>query len=280
MGNGLAELVRLWEEACVAQSGAAVFAAETDAPPPGTQWLPYVRLELPLRGRHVVTVGRAGEPVEVTVRPGGVLYSLPGVWWRKTWRERQRFVGVVCWPDYTRFLYARTPGGGVRPGGPALYHHVYRVRPAGLSHLLLSINALVAAGQEGVAGSLLPTLLTLLTAELKVAVAPRRGKAGHTWQAMRVWLEENLHGRVTRNDLAREFRLHPNHVSRLFRQQGGMSLSGYLARARIERACHLLSNPRLTVAEVAAQCGFSGSKHFIHVFRQQTGTTPGRYRRL
>lgn len=46
---------------------------------------------------------------------------------------------------------------------------------------------------------------------------------------------------------------------------------------RMEKACDLLKEGRLSVAEIAEQSGFQTSSYFITVFRKTFGMTPGKY---
>jgi len=48
---------------------------------------------------------------------------------------------------------------------------------------------------------------------------------------------------------------------------------------RIERARELLSNPALSLTDIALDCGFSSHSHMTRVFRQFLGVTPSEYRR-
>ena len=46
---------------------------------------------------------------------------------------------------------------------------------------------------------------------------------------------------------------------------------------RMEKACALLKESRLTIAEIAEQTGFQTASYFITAFKKSFGTTPGRY---
>ena len=48
----------------------------------------------------------------------------------------------------------------------------------------------------------------------------------------------------------------------------------------MERAIGLLDDARLSVAEVAATCGFVDQAHFSHAFRRAHRVTPSQYRAL
>lgn len=79
-------------------------------------------------------------------------------------------------------------------------------------------------------------------------------------------------------DLAREFGVHPVHVSRTFREGLGCTLSDLLSQLRVRRACDLLSQGRWNIAEVAAQCGFADHAHLCRTFKRVTGLIPSAYR--
>lgn len=51
-----------------------------------------------------------------------------------------------------------------------------------------------------------------------------------------------------------------------------------LTRLRMERACELLASPRLSITEVALECGYGNSAHFATAFRRHMGATPSAYR--
>jgi LacI family transcriptional regulator len=66
---------------------------------------------------------------------------------------------------------------------------------------------------------------------------------------------------------------------RRFRQQLGRSPKQEQMRLRIARARELLEDTDLGIAEIGQRIGYEEAKYFIHVFKQQTGTTPLRYRK-
>ena len=73
------------------------------------------------------------------------------------------------------------------------------------------------------------------------------------------------------------------HVSRfyfckLFRKATGMTLTEYIARARVERAKSLLVDPSRRVSEVVFAAGFGSVPHFNSVFRRHVGMAPTAYR--
>jgi AraC family transcriptional regulator len=66
---------------------------------------------------------------------------------------------------------------------------------------------------------------------------------------------------------------------RAFRQTTGMPPHRWLRQFRVERAQALLFGSRLSLAQIAYDCGFSDQSHFTRVFTAAIGITPGLWRR-
>lgn len=73
--------------------------------------------------------------------------------------------------------------------------------------------------------------------------------------------------------------VHPAHVSRLFRQCFGTSITLFTQSCAVKRALQLLYSD-FSLADVAATGGFYDQSHMGRVFRRCTGFTPGDYKRL
>lgn len=84
---------------------------------------------------------------------------------------------------------------------------------------------------------------------------------------------------VTMGGIARKAFLSPKYFSRLFKQKTGQTLTAFLQRERIKKACHLLQSTDLTIQEIIYRCGYRDSKFFYQLFRKTTGLTPAGYRR-
>ena len=84
--------------------------------------------------------------------------------------------------------------------------------------------------------------------------------------------------RLTLDELSREVRVHPVHLSRVFRRFKGEGIGEYVHRLRARSACGLLLNPEMTLADISLATGFSDQSHFTRAFRKITGTTPKAFR--
>ena len=70
----------------------------------------------------------------------------------------------------------------------------------------------------------------------------------------------------------------PFHFARLFKSTTGLPPHRFVLRARVDHARALLTDPTLSIQQVAQVVGFRTPSHFTAVFRRVTGTTPRAYR--
>jgi AraC-like DNA-binding protein len=79
--------------------------------------------------------------------------------------------------------------------------------------------------------------------------------------------------------LARAARLSPSHLSRIFKEQTGVSISRFRNQQRLQRFLRLYGRGRRTGALAAAlEAGFGSYAQFYRVFREQTGRSPSALR--
>lgn len=71
--------------------------------------------------------------------------------------------------------------------------------------------------------------------------------------------------------------LHPSYLSRIFKEETGMTFSEYVNRVRIDASRKLLESGRYSVKQVSVQVGFSTYNYFFKVFKEWTGMTPQAY---
>ena len=67
-------------------------------------------------------------------------------------------------------------------------------------------------------------------------------------------------------------------VTRLFKQNLGVSISDYIREKKIEKAQNLLRFSDFTYVEIANYLSFSSQSHFIQTFEHYVGMTPKQYR--
>lgn len=85
--------------------------------------------------------------------------------------------------------------------------------------------------------------------------------------------------RMTVADMAATVGLSESWFAAVFKQTTGQTPLQWQLTRRIAQARRLLSETGLSVADVAAQLGFSDQAHLTRAFRQVTGETPAAWRR-
>ncbi|WP_261807706.1 AraC family transcriptional regulator [Paenibacillus sp. N3.4] len=92
------------------------------------------------------------------------------------------------------------------------------------------------------------------------------------------WLEEHYSDDFQLNQLANAVHLSPNHVSAVFRQTIGTTITEYLTARRIRQACWLLKTSSQSVEEVGRSVGMHNPSYFSQLFKKHVGLSPYRYR--
>ena len=110
------------------------------------------------------------------------------------------------------------------------------------------------------------------------ASAPGPGHIHPAVQRALAMLHANFVNPPVLGEIAAKAGVGTTHLSRLFSQETGMTISGYLRRLRMERASRLLRTGDCNVTEAALAVGYSSLGQFSHAFCQAFGHTPGRHR--
>ncbi|GAA4862320.1 AraC family transcriptional regulator [Paenibacillus vulneris] len=95
-------------------------------------------------------------------------------------------------------------------------------------------------------------------------------------QAIR-WLTLQYHQPISIESMAQSLGYHRTHLSKMFKQQTGLSPMNFLLKIRMERA-KLLLQDELTVEQVASSVGFSDPLYFSKQFKKWYGRSPSDYR--
>lgn len=103
-------------------------------------------------------------------------------------------------------------------------------------------------------------------------------ESGWAVRLVKQFVRENYVSEISLKSLSEITYLHPNYLSKIFKQETGENISDYILRFRIEKAKELLRDPSLKIYEVAEKTGFHASKYFASVFKAEVGVTPSEFR--
>ena len=83
------------------------------------------------------------------------------------------------------------------------------------------------------------------------------------------YIEKNVNKDLSLENLAEVANFSRFHFHRIFKAMVGETLYQFIQRIRIEKAASLLiNNPKVSITEIAFDCGFSGSSTFARAFRE------------
>jgi len=94
------------------------------------------------------------------------------------------------------------------------------------------------------------------------------------------FLEKQCHTRLNIRELASRFSVSHEHLSRTFHRECGIPLKKYIRKLKVEKGKeYLLNDRRHSIKDIAASIGISDDKHFCRLFKEETGLTPGEFRK-
>ncbi len=247
-------------------------------PPLYSHVVNFPRIEIPLRGVYRNQI-ESGEAIEhVSVQPGMALFAAPNCWNLPEW---QPGLDLLC------LFFGRTQLGislvSARTRGPMQVavkkSSLPRPLTGPLPHLLNALAEFSPGASHAESHAEITRAIIRCVEELvRQPVAPPASRTLALLEDIRVFLQSHYQYEITRDSVAHQFGISPNHLSRLFQTHGHMTFSSYLTHVRIDRAKHLLRNYTLKLDDVAARCGYHDTPYFCHVFKHQTKCTPIAYR--
>ena len=94
------------------------------------------------------------------------------------------------------------------------------------------------------------------------------------------FIDEHLSEPLDTQTIAGSVFVHPDYLSKRFRQETGEALHAYLLRRRVEEAAHFMRYGNDSIPAIAAFYRFASQSHFTTVFKRYMGYTPQQYRNL
>lgn len=88
------------------------------------------------------------------------------------------------------------------------------------------------------------------------------------------YIRSNMEHDIKRTDIAELVHLNPNYVSRLFKNQTGMSLKEYIMKEKMELARELVRNTNLPISVITMKTGYNNFSYFAQVYKKTHGFPP------
>ena len=231
-----------------------------------------------LDGCHPMDIARHHKVERIRPIPGDIIFVPGNAWNRPYWSAPARVLEISFGVNETTIsLFDHY-------GKPDFASNVETtsVQKSSSEVTQTIVNALAASGADGegppldrlLAESLLHSCVSLI----RNPCGPRHGKAAQTYRSLCVYVQENFQTPLTRESVAQRFGLAPNHVSRLFRQEGSVNFIDYLNAVRVDHAKTMLREYGTPLKAIATACGYQDAAYFCRVFKRSSKLTPTEFR--
>jgi AraC-like DNA-binding protein len=102
-------------------------------------------------------------------------------------------------------------------------------------------------------------------------------RAVSTIELAKQYIEANLSEDLSLEAVGTKVFLSPKYLSKLFKEEMGVTYTDYVTSRRMEQAKVLIENNNMTIDRVASSVGYGTTAYFIKRFKEMYGCTPGSY---
>ena len=93
------------------------------------------------------------------------------------------------------------------------------------------------------------------------------------------YIDDHIRDNINLNDIAEYLNMNPTYFSSYFKLKTGENFRTYLAGKKNSYAKSLLSDPELTIDEIAQKLGYADYRSFHRIFKNLNGMTPTEFRK-
>ena len=121
-------------------------------------------------------------------------------------------------------------------------------------------------------------IIRVIDTAFKIMGSRQENPAKQAVERAKEYIMNNLAEELSLSFVAKKVYISPSYLSKVFREETGINFSGYVNKARMEKASDLLINTNMNVDDIAKAVGYNTTHYFIKKFRESYGTTPKNYR--
>lgn len=220
-------------------------------------------------GQVLVTVNG----VQYTASPGDMLILFPNTVHSYLSKENTKGIMIIFSSELAgEFNYKLTH---YSCPVPLLYRNqVHRDIPYCMESIL---NTDVQPGNHSLIRGYLLILLSRVFSDLELCPLQQEEDFDLIHRIL-LYVTENFKEKISLEKVSKELGVSRFYLSRTFSKKVGCGLGKYINSLRIGFAQHLLENQKLSISEIAFECGFDSLRTFNRVFREHLNQTPREYR--
>lgn len=100
-----------------------------------------------------------------------------------------------------------------------------------------------------------------------------------TYEALKA-IQKDYASEITLDAIAEKLNVSPPYLSKLFKEDTGVTFKEYLTELRMEASKRLLADQNISVKEIGFKVGYNDTNYFIRAFKKYEGVTPKDYQRM
>lgn len=93
-------------------------------------------------------------------------------------------------------------------------------------------------------------------------------------------LKQNYTGEISLEDLAIKLNVTPQYLSKVFKEDTGVTFKEYLTELRIEMSKDMLRSGEYSIKDICYEVGYNDTSYFIRAFKKFEGLTPKDYQKI
>lgn len=126
----------------------------------------------------------------------------------------------------------------------------------------------------------LTSLLTLLMEDSWAPSQESKNPTGkRSLQDVKEYIDLHYKEKLLLDDLAEQFYINKYYLTRVFKEQFGLSIGQYIMQQRITQGKQLLRFSDYSIEQIASLCGMEDANYFSRAFRKVEGVSPGEFRK-
>ncbi len=255
------------------------FGGDKSTPPVFSYQVNFPRLEFVLSGEYNNEIENQNGDIEnISVQTGEIIFIPPNCWNKPYWESDCSVLSLLFGRRQLGFSLVTKKADQAGFIDVQKYSVPNRTGHA-IDHMLEALNALARENQKSPMDRyLIAAILSYCQQMLGQPELGAKSRSEDIYHGICIYIQENFQKDINREGIAARFNISPNHLSRLFRQQGHMTLADYITWVRIDRAKFMLKRYDLRLPDIATRCGFKDINYFYRVFKERTGVTPSQYK--
>lgn len=113
---------------------------------------------------------------------------------------------------------------------------------------------------------------------IRCVISQTEGEKHTLIRKAKTFIINNYQKEILLSAIANELFIHPNYLSKLFKDTEGINITQYITNLRIEHAKELLTQSNLKIYEIGESCGYSSAAHFNRTFKREVGLSPKEFK--